>query len=389
MKKILFIDRDGTIIKENIPTYQIDSIEKVNFYPKVIFFLSKIVQELNYDLVMVTNQDGLGTNNFPEKIFWPIHNHILNVLKTEGINFSSVHIDKTFPEEKSSTRKPEIGMLINYLQSDLYNISKSFVIGDRLNDVLLAKNLGCKSIWIKENNNFKNLTKEEKNYYSIIDEKSLKKIISLKTDNWKNIYEYLSSISNKKLIYKRTTLETNIKISILLNGKGRSHIQTGLGFFDHLLQQIALHSSIDINIQTKGDLYVDEHHTIEDTGIAFGEIFNQSLENNKKGIERYGFYLIPMDDSLSTVALDLGGRSQLIWKVKFFREKIGKVPTEMFYHFFKSFSLSAKCNLYIHSTGKNEHHKIESIFKCFAKSIKMAIKKNDYNNQIPSSKGIL
>ncbi|WP_185866190.1 bifunctional histidinol-phosphatase/imidazoleglycerol-phosphate dehydratase HisB [Blattabacterium cuenoti] len=386
MKKILFIDRDGTIIRETPPTYQIDSIEKISFYPKVIFFLSKIVQELNYNLVMVTNQDGLGTDQFPEKIFWPIHNHILNILRTEGINFHSIHIDRTFPEEKSSTRKPGVGMLSTYLQSDLYNISKSFVIGDRLNDVFLAKNLGCKSIWIKENHHYKNLTKEEKDYFSTIEEKDIKKTISLKTDSWENIYEYLSSINDKRLVHQRTTLETNVKISIFLYGKGRSHIQTGLGFFDHLLQQIAFHSSIDLNIQTKGDLYVDEHHTIEDTGIALGEIFDQSL--NKKGIERYGFYLIPMDDSLSTVALDLGGRSQLVWKARFFREKIGKVPTEMFYHFFKSFSLSAKCNLYIHATGKNEHHKIESIFKCFAKAIKMAIRKN-YFSKIPSSKGLL
>ncbi|WP_185869217.1 bifunctional histidinol-phosphatase/imidazoleglycerol-phosphate dehydratase HisB [Blattabacterium cuenoti] len=388
MKKVLFIDRDGTLIRENHHTYQIDSIEKINFYPKVIFFLAKIVQDLNYDLVMVTNQDGLGTEKFPEKIFWPIHNHILNVLKSEGINFSSVHIDKTFPEEKSSTRKPGIDMLVNYLQSNgLYNISESFVIGDRLTDVLLAKNLGCKSIWIKENDHYKNLTKDEKDYYSTINKKDLKKTISLKTNSWKNIYEYLLSISNNRLEHNRITLETNVKISIFLNGKGSSHIQTGIGFFDHLLQQMAFHSSIDLNIKTKGDLYVDEHHTIEDTGIALGEIFDKSL-GNKKGIERYGFYLIPMDDSLSTVALDLGGRSQLIWKVKFFREKIGKVSTEMFYHFFKSFSVSAKCNLYIHSQGKNEHHKIESIFKCFGKSIKMAIRKNS-SNKIPSSKGLL
>ncbi|WP_185877008.1 bifunctional histidinol-phosphatase/imidazoleglycerol-phosphate dehydratase HisB [Blattabacterium cuenoti] len=388
MKKVLFIDRDGTIIREIPPTYQIDTIEKIFFYPKVIFYLSKIVQELNYNLVMVTNQDGLGTDAFPEKKFWPIHNHILNILKTEGINFSSVHIDKTFPEEKTSTRKPGIGMLIPYLKSDLYNISESFVIGDRLTDVLLAKNMGCKSIWIKENNNFKKLTKEENDYFITLKSKDLKEVISLKTNKWERIYDYLSSLPNKKLVHSRTTLETKVKISIFLNGKGRSNIKTGLGFFDHLLQQIAFHSSIDLNIQTKGDLYIDEHHTIEDTGIALGEIFSQLLEN-KKGIERYGFYLIPMDDSLSTVALDLGGRSQLIWKVKFFREKIGKVPTEMFYHFFKSFSLSAKCNLYIHSKGKNEHHKIESIFKCFAKSIKMAMKKNYSNNRIPSSKGLL
>ncbi|WP_185869788.1 bifunctional histidinol-phosphatase/imidazoleglycerol-phosphate dehydratase HisB [Blattabacterium cuenoti] len=388
MKKILFIDRDGTIIEENPPIYQIDSIEKITFLPKVIYFLSKIVQELDYDLIMVTNQDGLGTNKFPEKIFWPIHNHILNLLKTEGINFSSVFIDKTFPEEKSSTRKPGIGMLTSYLNSKEYDISKSFVIGDRFTDVLLAKNLGCQSIWIKKNFHFKNFTKEEKDYYSTINEKILKKIISLKTDNWKKIYEYLSSMSNKKFVYERTTSETDIKISLSLYGKGRYHIQTGLGFFDHLLEQIAFHSSIDINIKIKGDLYIDEHHTIEDTAIALGEVFNQSL-GNKKGLERYGFYILPMDDSLATVALDLGGRSKLLWKTKFFRQKIGKVPTEMFYHFFKSFCLSAKCNLYINAIGINEHHKIESIFKCFAKAIKMAIQKNFIKNKIPSSKGFL
>ncbi|WP_341657297.1 bifunctional histidinol-phosphatase/imidazoleglycerol-phosphate dehydratase HisB [Blattabacterium cuenoti] len=387
MKKILFIDRDGTLIQENPPTYQIDSIDQIRFYPKVIFFLSKIVQELNYDLVMITNQDGLGTDQFPDKIFWPIHNHILNILKTEEIHFTSVHIDKTFPEEKSPNRKPGIGMLKNYLKSDFYNISKSFVIGDRLTDVLLAKNLGCQSIWIKNNHHYKNLTKEEKDYYSSINEKDLKKTIYLKTDSWKEIYEYLSSITTKKLIHQRTTLETNVKITISIYGKGKSHIQTGLGFFDHLLQQIAFHSSIDLNIKTKGDLYVDDHHTIEDIGITLGESFYQALEN-KIGIERYGFYSLPMDESLATIALDLGGRSQLIWKVKFFREKIGTISTEMFFHFFKSFSLSAKCNLHIHAIGKNDHHKIESIFKCFGRAMKMAMQKNFFT-KIPSTKGIL
>ncbi|WP_185861447.1 bifunctional histidinol-phosphatase/imidazoleglycerol-phosphate dehydratase HisB [Blattabacterium cuenoti] len=389
MKKILFLDRDGTLIRENPPTYQIDSIDKINFYPKVIFFLSKIVQELDYDLVMITNQDGLGTDQFPDHIFWPIHNHILNVLKNEGINFLSVHIDKTFPEEKSPNRKPGVGMLKNYLKSDCYNISKSFVIGDRLTDILLAKNLGCQSIWIKDNHhhNHKNLTQKEKNYYSSIDEKDLKKTISFTTDSWENIYEYLSSVSTKKLTHQRNTLETNVQITISLYGKGRAYIQTGLRFFDHLLQQIAFHSSIDLNIQTKGDLDVDDHHTIEDTGITLGEIFYRAL-GNKKGIERYGFYSLPMDDSLSTIALDIGGRSQLFWKAKFFRERIGKISTEMFIHFFKSFSASAKCNLHIYATGKNDHHKIESIFKCFGRAIKMAIQKNSYN-QIPSTKGIL
>ncbi|WP_185871820.1 bifunctional histidinol-phosphatase/imidazoleglycerol-phosphate dehydratase HisB [Blattabacterium cuenoti] len=387
MKKILFIDRDGTIIQENPPTYQIDSIDKINFYPKVIFFLSKIVQELNYDLVMVSNQDGLGTEKFPDNIFFPIHNHILNILKNEGINFISVHIDKTFPKDKSPNRKPGIGMLKKYLKSDCYNISKSFVIGDRLTDVLLAKNLGCKSIWIKDSHHYKNLTKEEENYYSNIDEKNLKKIISLKTNSWKKIYEYLLSIKTKKFVYQRTTLETDVKISISPYGKGRCHIKTGIGFFDHLLQQIAFHGSIDLNIQIKGDLHLDDHHTIEDTAIALGEIFCQSLED-KRGIERYGFYSLPMDESLATIALDIGGRSQLCWKVKFFREKIGKISTEMFSHFFQSFSLSAKCNLHIHAIGKNDHHKIESIFKCFGRTLKMAIQRN-YSDKIPSTKGKL
>ncbi|WP_185857498.1 bifunctional histidinol-phosphatase/imidazoleglycerol-phosphate dehydratase HisB [Blattabacterium cuenoti] len=389
MKKILFIDRDGTIIQENPPSYQIDSIDKINFYPKVIFFLSKIAQELNYDLVMISNQDGLGTDQFPYKIFWPIHNHILNILKTEGINFTSVHIDNTFPKEKSPNRKPGIGMVSNYLKSDCYDLSKSFVIGDRLTDVLFAKNLGCKSIWIKDNHHYKNLTKEEKDYSFNIDEKDLKKTISLKTDSWEKIYEYLSSIKTKKIVHQRITLETNVKITICLYGKGRSHIKTGLGFFDHLIQQIAFHSSIDLNIQTKGDLYVDDHHTIEDTGITLGEIFYKALES-KKGIERYGFYSLPMDDSLATIALDLGGRSQLFWKAKFFREKIGEISTEMFLHFFKSFSLSAKCNLHIHAIGKNDHHKIESIFKCFGRAIKMAIQiQKNSSTKIPSTKGIL
>ncbi|AWU43828.1 bifunctional histidinol-phosphatase/imidazoleglycerol-phosphate dehydratase [Blattabacterium sp. (Cryptocercus kyebangensis)] len=380
MKKILFIDRDGTIIQEFPPTYQIDTLEKVNFYPKVIFFLTKIVDELDYDLVMVTNQDGLGTEKFPEKNFWPIHNHILKILKTEGINFSSIHIDKSIPEENSSTRKPGIGMLTSYFHSD-YDLSNSFVIGDRITDVLLAKNLGCKSIWIRKNHNL-----SEKKFS--IEKKNFKKVIVLKTDNWKNVYEYLKYISHKKLVkHRRTTLETDVRITIQLYGEGKSDIKTGLDFFDHLLEQLSFHSMIDMNIHTKGDLNIDEHHTIEDTAITLGEIFHKSIID-KKGIERYGFFSVPMDDCLSTVVLDLGGRSELSWKTKFLSEKIGKVPTEMFIHFFKSFSSSAKCNIHIHSTGKNDHHKIESIFKAFARAIKMAIKKNN-TKKLPSSKGLL
>ncbi|WP_185874110.1 bifunctional histidinol-phosphatase/imidazoleglycerol-phosphate dehydratase HisB [Blattabacterium cuenoti] len=381
MKKILFIDRDGTIIKEVPPTYQIDTIEKVNFYPNVIYFLKKIVKELNYILVMVTNQDGLGTDKFPEKKFWPIHNHILKVLKTEGIHFFAVHIDKTYPEENSSTRKPGIEMLKNYFHYD-YNLKKSFVIGDRFTDILLSKNLGCKAIWINDPLIYCHKLFEKK---LSLDKDILNKIVALKTDNWETIYKFLKKKNHIK--YRRTTLETDIKISIQLDGEGKSNIKTGLGFLDHLLEQMAFHSLINMNIYAKGDLHVDEHHTIEDTGISLGTIIHNSIKD-KRGIERYGFFSIPMDDCLSTVVLDLGGRSFLSWKVKFFREKIGNVPTDMFFHFFKSFSDHAQCNLYIHSIGKNDHHKIESIFKAFARALRMSIQKNK-TNKLPSSKGLL
>ncbi|WP_185851745.1 bifunctional histidinol-phosphatase/imidazoleglycerol-phosphate dehydratase HisB [Blattabacterium cuenoti] len=395
MKKILFIDRDGTIIREVPPTYQIDAFSKINFYPKVLFFLSKIVQELNYDLVMVSNQDGLGTEKFPEKYFWPIHNHILKILKTEGIHFFSVHIDKSFPEEKSPNRKPGTGMLTFFLKNSNYNLSESFVIGDRITDVLLAKNLGCKSIWINNHHNDNQFFKEEEFYFSNTNTKEnkeilIKNVVVLQTDNWKDIYEYLKLKDlSKKFIHQRTTLETNVKVTIRLYGKGKSHIQTGIGFFDHLLQQISFHSFIDLNIHTRGDLHVDEHHSIEDTGITLGEAFYKAI-GDKRGIERYGFFSLPMDDCLATVSLDLGGRSLLYWKVQFYREKIGGIPTEMFFHFFQSFSSSAKCNIHIHAIGNNEHHKIESIFKAFARSIKMAIQKNPNREfHLPSSKGLL
>ncbi len=386
MKKILFIDRDGTIIKEDPNNYQIDSIEKLFFYPRVIFFLSRIYEELDYEFVMVTNQDGLGSVNFPENKFWPIHNHIINILKYENIIFSSIHIDKTYIKDNLSTRKPGISMLLSYLDKSIYNIKESFVIGDRLTDIMLAKNLGCKSIWIKGNNNFENFTEEEKKYFYELYKKKLYKTISLKTNKWKDIYEYLKNKNKKIEIYKRNTLETNITISLSLYGNGINNIHTGIGFFDHLIEQISIHSLMDINLYAYGDLHVDEHHTIEDVGIALGNIFRKSL-GDKIGIERYGFFILPMDDSLSKVVLDLCGRDQFNWNANFYREKIGDIPTEMFYHFFKSFSSSAKCNLHIISTGNNEHHKIESIFKCFAKAIKMAIQKN--HNYILSSKGLL
>ncbi|WP_185855677.1 bifunctional histidinol-phosphatase/imidazoleglycerol-phosphate dehydratase HisB [Blattabacterium cuenoti] len=386
--KILFIDRDGTIIEECPKTYQIDSIEKIIFMKKVIFFLSKIKKKLDYKFVLVSNQDGLGSSSFPKEKFWPIHNHIIKILKSEGIDFISTHIDKTFENEKKYTRKPKIGMLTDYLTEN-YDIEKSFVIGDRLTDVLLAYNLGCKSIWIKKNNDFYNLTREEKDYYITTKKEILNNTISLKTDKWKDIYKYLCYISynsiNKKK--KRITLETNVKIYLSIYGTGKNNIKTGLGFFDHLLQQISIHGNIDLNINTKGDLHIDEHHTIEDTGITFGEIFNNLL-GDRIGIERYGFYILPMDDCISTIAIDLGGRSNLVWETKFKRDKIGGVSTEMFYHFFKSFSEYAKCNIYVNSVGKNEHHKIESIFKCFARAVNMAVKRNSFN-KIPSTKGVL
>ncbi|WP_185868657.1 bifunctional histidinol-phosphatase/imidazoleglycerol-phosphate dehydratase HisB [Blattabacterium cuenoti] len=378
-KKILFIDRDGTIIEECPRTHQIDSIEKVHFLPKVIFFLSKIYKELEFELVMVSNQDGLGTSKFPEQTFWPIHDHIINIMKSEGIQFFSVHIDQTFQHEKKSTRKPGIGMLTSYLTKK-YDIEKSFVIGDRFTDILLAYNLGCKSIWIKKDGNRKN----EEYFYN---GKNLKNIISLITDQWNEIYEYLRFNCSGQSFLQRKTYETNVKINLSVYGYGKNDIKTDIGFFDHLLKQISIHSSMNMNIETIGDLYVDEHHTIEDTAITLGKVFCNSL-GNKRGINRYGFFILPMDDCVSTVALDLSGRSDLIWNVEFFREKIGNVPTEMFYHFFKSFSLNAKCNLYIKALGNNEHHKIESIFKCFARSIKMAVKKITFN-KISSSKGLL
>ncbi|WP_185883086.1 bifunctional histidinol-phosphatase/imidazoleglycerol-phosphate dehydratase HisB [Blattabacterium cuenoti] len=392
-KKILFIDRDGTIIDECPNTNQIDSIEKINFLPKSIYFLSKIVKEFKYILIMVTNQDGLGTNSFPEKTFWPIHNLIIRILKSEGIHFFSIHIDRTFQEENSNTRKPNIGMLSPYLNKlENYSISESFVIGDRITDVLLACKLGCKSIWIKTNHSDNVLTKEDQYYYSMIHENKFHKTISLKTDNWKNIYEYLSTLNNNKMItHERNTLETQIRISLSVYGTGKNHIKTGIGFFDHLLQQLSFHSLMDINIQSKGDHHIDDHHIVEDIGISLGEIFDKFL-GEKKGIERYGFYILPMDECLSTVAIDISGRSELLWNVQFYRENIGKISTEMFYHFFKSFSMSAKCNVHINSNGINEHHKIESIFKCFARAIRMAITKDSSIaniHRIPSSKGLL
>lgn len=379
MRKILFIDRDGTLIKEAPPTYQIDSFEKLEFYPDMFTWMKRIAEELNFELVMVTNQDGLGTKSYPEETFWPVHNFVLKTLENENIIFSNIHIDKTFTGDYAPTRKPGTGMLTQYLNNPDYDIKGSFVIGDRITDVQLAKNLGCKAIWL---NNDASLGAAEINNNMT----ELQSSIALETTDWKSIYEYLR-IGQRIIHHVRNTNETKIKVELNLDGKGTTSIKTGLHFFDHMLDQLGRHSGIDLSIMVDGDLHIDEHHTIEDTAIALGEAFATAL-GDKKGIGRYGFCL-PMDDSLAQVAIDFGGRNWLVWSADFKREKIGDMPTEMFYHFFKSFSDASKSNLNIKVEGDNEHHKIESIFKALAKSIKMAIKRDVDNMQLPSTKGIL
>jgi imidazoleglycerol-phosphate dehydratase/histidinol-phosphatase len=371
MKKVLFIDRDGTIILEP-PDQQIDSFEKLEFYPGVFTWLGKIARELDYELVMVTNQDGLGTKSFPEETFWPAHEKMINAFEKEGIHFSNVFIDRTFPTDNKPTRKPGTGMLTGYL-SGTYDLKNSYVIGDRLTDIQLAKNLGTKGILI---NDGALLPK--------IEEGNLEEICKIITPTWDNIYKVLTA-ADRKAFVSRLTKETDIKIDINLDGNGKSNIHTGLGFFDHMLDQLSRHGNIDLNIHVKGDLHIDEHHTIEDTALALGEAFLKAL-GDKRGIERYGFCL-PMDDCLAQVSLDFGGRPWIVWETEFKREKIGEMPTEMFFHFFKSFSDTSKSNLNIKAEGVNEHHKIEAIFKAFAKAIKMAVKRE--GNQLPTTKGVL
>ncbi len=379
MKKILFIDRDGTLIKEAPPTYQLDSFDKLEFYPDMFSWMKRIATELDFELVMVTNQDGLGTASFPEETFWPVQNFVIKSLINEGINFAEVFIDKTFPNENAPTRKPGTGMLTQYINNSAYDLRGSFVIGDRITDVQLAKNLGCKAIWL---NNDANLGAAEIND----DLLALQPTIALETIAWKDIYEYLK-LGERVIQHDRNTNETKIAVLIDLGGKGISQIDTGLNFFNHMLEQLSRHSGIDLSVKVNGDLQIDEHHTIEDTAIALGEAFSLAL-GNKISIERYGFTL-PMDDCLAQVAIDFGGRSWLVWEADFKREKIGDMPTEMFYHFFKSFADAAKCNLNIKAEGDNEHHKIESIFKALAKAIKGAIKRDVNNLQLPSTKGVL
>ena len=378
MKKVLFIDRDGTLAIEPPLDYQLDSFEKLEFYPKVFQYLGKIAKELDFELVMVTNQDGLGTDSFPEVTFWPVHNFLIKTFKKEGIVFTEQIIDKTFSKDNASTRKPNTGLLTHYF-SETYDLENSFVIGDRLTDIELAKNLGAKGILINNNNT------EGEDEITVAKEE-LRQFISLETNDWSAIYEFLK-VKERTGRSTRNTNETKIEIDVNLDGTGKSTIATGIAFFDHMLDQIARHGQLDLNIQVQGDLEVDEHHTIEDTAIALGELFAKTL-GNKLGIERYGFCL-PMDDCLAQVAIDFGGRNWLVWEADFKREMVGKMPTEMFMHFFKSFTDGAKCNLNIKAEGTNEHHKIEAIFKAFAKAIKMAVKRDVEKMILPSTKGML
>ncbi len=380
MKRILFIDRDGTLIKEAPPTYQLDSFSKLEFYPDMFLYMRKIAEELDYELVMVTNQDGLGTASFPEDTFWPVHNLVMTSLVNENIHFSEVCIDRSFPDEHKPTRKPGTGMLTKYLNNPAYDIANSFVIGDRITDMQLAKNLGCKGFWLNVDEGLG--AAEIKDTIAALKEDT----IVVASPHWKDIYTYLK-LPPRIVTHERNTNETQIAVTVNLDGTGKAAINTGLGFFDHMLEQIARHGNIDLNVVCKGDLHIDEHHTIEDTGIALGEAILKAL-GDKRGIERYAFTL-PMDECLAQVALDFGGRNWIVWDAEFKREKIGEMPTEMFFHFFKSFSDAAKCNLNIKVEGDNEHHKIESIFKAFAKCIKQAVKRDISNNALPSTKGVL
>ena len=375
MKKVLFIDRDGTLVLEP-EDYQLDTFDKLIFYPQVFTYLGKIARELNYTLVMVTNQDGLGTESFPENTFWPVHNLLLKSLEQEGIFFEEILIDRSLPKDGALTRKPKIGMLTKYFDDSQYDLANSYVIGDRLTDIELAKNLNAKGLFITNNESL------DENEASV----SLNETIVLKTNSWEAIYDFLK-LEQRITVQKRTTHETDIDLRLNLDGSGKSNISTGILFFDHMLDQLARHGGMDISLQVKGDLEVDEHHTIEDTAILLGEAFAAAL-GNKLGIERYGFCL-PMDDCLAQVVIDFGGRNWLVWEAEFNREMIGQMPTEMFIHFFKSFSDGAKANLNIKAEGTNEHHKIEAIFKAFAKAIKVAVKRDSDKMILPSTKGSL
>ncbi len=375
MQRILFIDRDGVILQEPPTDFQVDSIDKTSFVPGAITALSKIAAELGYLKIMVTNQDGLGTDSYPEATFYPYQNLMLRTLEGEGFVFDAIHVDKTFAHENQPTRKPGTAMLTAYLDSSLYDLSNSFVIGDRLTDMQLAANLGCKGILMRTGN-----------FTEPVTDVALQAIIALETNNWDDVYRFLK-LGLRQVEHQRNTNETKIAIELNVDGSGKAHIDTGIGFFDHMLDQIARHGKMDLRIVTKGDLHIDEHHTIEDTGIALGEAFAKALAD-KRGMERYGFAL-PMDEAEAKVLIDFGGRNWLVWDAEFKREKVGEMPTEMFFHFFKSFSDGARCNLNIACKGDNEHHKIEAIFKAFAKAIKMAVKRDPLSNFLPSTKGVL
>ena len=379
MRKVLFIDRDGTLIKEAPPSFQIDSFEKLRFFPGVFQYLSKILKEFDFEIVMVSNQDGLGTDSFPHADFEPVHQFIIDAFKGEGVSFSEIFIDPSLPSENSPNRKPGTGMLVKYLNNVEYDLEGSFVIGDRLTDIQLAKNIGAGCIWLNVPDGVGLMNPDSL-------EDDLKKTIVLETDNWEAIYMYLKN-GLRSVKHSRHTNETKIDIEVNLDGKGNASINTGLGFFDHMLDQLARHGKMDLKIDVKGDLNIDEHHTIEDTGIALGEAMAKAL-TDKRGMERYGFAL-PMDDAEAKVLIDFGGRNWIVWDAEFKREKIGDMPTEMFFHFFKSFSDACKCNLNIYCSGENEHHKIEAIFKAFAKAIRMAVRKDPMNDHLPTTKGML
>ena len=379
MKKVLFIDRDGTLICEAPPTYQVDSFDKLEFYPGMFSWMRRIATELDFELVMVSNQDGLGSAGYPEESFTRIQDFVMKALSNEDIHFSAVHIDRSFPADQAPTRKPRTGLLTRYINNPDYDLAGSFVIGDRVTDIELARNLGCKAIWL---NNDPSLGAAEIND----PQNRLREAVALETRDWRTIFEFLR-LEQRVVNHERVTQETKISVLLNLDGEGRMQIDTGLHFFNHMLEQLSRHSGVDMMLQVIGDLHIDEHHTIEDTAITLGEAFARAL-GHKKGIERYGFSL-PMDDCLAQVSLDFGGRPWLVWEARFQREKIGDMPTEMFYHFFKSFSDAAKCNLHIRAEGGNEHHKIESIFKALARSIRQAVKRDLNNQQLPSTKGIL
>jgi imidazoleglycerol-phosphate dehydratase/histidinol-phosphatase len=377
MRRILFIDRDGVILQEP-DNFQVDHIDKTNFVPGVVSTLSRIAADFDFFHVMVTNQDGLGTDSYPETDFYPYQNLMLRTLEGEGFRFDEVWVDGSREEDKQPTRKPGTGMLTHLMNNPEFDLANSLVIGDRWSDIQLAKNLGCKAIYFRSPHATLQFTPEQ--------ELALRDTILLEAPDWQSIYTFLQ-LGLRKVSHSRNTKETQITIQLNLDGKGESTIDTGIGFFDHMLDQIARHGKLDLTIATKGDLHIDEHHTIEDTAIALGEAFAQAL-TDKRGMERYGFAL-PMDEAEAKVLIDFGGRNWLVWDAEFSREKIGEMPTEMFYHFFKSFSDAAKCNLNISCQGTNEHHKIESIFKAFAKAIRMAVKRDPFSNYLPSTKGVL